>query len=56
MEERTCRTCQWLVEETDKVGEWKHEEALKQKKGFCLLKDLFTYIKPECKACRDYTK
>ena len=42
-----CKICTWWVEETDKIGEYEHEEALKQNKGFCLLQDLFTMKEPD---------
>ncbi len=47
-------TCRYFVEETDKIGDWQHSEAVKKQKGFCLVKDLFTTVKPDYKACDEY--
>ena len=50
MVEKTCNNCGWFVEETDTIGDWQHSEAVKRQKGFCLVKDLFTVVKPSYKA------
>ena len=50
----TCNTCKWFVEETDKIGDWQHSEAVKKQKGFCLVQDLFTNVEPNDKACKRY--
>lgn len=42
------------MEEADKIGDWQHSEAVKKQKGFCLVKDLFTTVKPDYKACDEY--
>lgn len=42
-----CKYCTWWVNETETIGDYQHEEARKQNKGFCLLQDLFTYKKPD---------
>jgi len=42
-----CKNCTWWVEETAKIGEYEHKEALKQNKGFCLCQDLFTNKEPD---------
>lgn len=41
MSEKTCRTCTYFVEENE-LGNYSHEVAVKNKEGFCLMKDLFT--------------
>lgn len=50
----TCKNCTWFVEETESIGDYQHEEAKRRKKGFCLIKDLFTEVKPYRKACKDF--
>lgn len=50
----TCNTCTYFVEETDEIGDYQHAEAVKQQKGFCLMQDLFTDVKPSDKACDEY--
>ena len=52
--EKTCGMCKWLLEEGDKIGDWKHSTALKAGRGFCLLMDLFTMHNTEHPACNDY--
>ena len=42
MTEKSCNTCQWFVEETDKIGDWQHSEAVKKQKGF-LFSQRFVY-------------
>lgn len=42
-----CKDCNFWVEETDKIGDYQHEEAVKRKEGFCLMKELFTMQEPE---------
>ena len=55
MTEKTCNTCQWFVAEMDgKPGDYQHAEAVKEQKGFCLVQDLFTDVKPKDEACEDY--
>lgn len=49
-----CNNCQWFVEETNIIGDYQHIEAVKQQKGFCIMKDLFTNVKPFDKACTEY--
>lgn len=52
--DKTCETCIWFVEETNIIGDWQHSEAVKQGKGFCLTKDLFTGANAKDKACDAY--
>ena len=42
-----CNNCIYFVEETEEIGNYQHEEAVKKQKGFCILEDLFTETKPE---------
>ena len=49
-----CKNCTWFVNETSTIGDYTNEEALKQQKGFCLIKDLFTYVDFEDEACEDF--
>ena len=51
---KTCNTCEWFVEETNKIGDYQHKEAKEKGKGFCLIKDLFTYAESSDKACKEY--
>lgn len=50
----TCNNCTWFVEETETIGDYQHEEAVKRKRGFCLIKDLFTMQEPDNEACSDF--
>ena len=50
-----CEKCMFWVNETKKIGEWEHSEAVYQQKGFCLCQDLFTYKEPEDECdCGDF--
>ena len=51
---KTCNSCEWFVEETDVIGDYQHTEAKKKGRGFCLIKDLFTYAESNDKACSNY--
>lgn len=51
---RTCGSCSWFVEETETIGDYSHEEAVRLGRGFCLTKDFFTMQKPIDKACKDF--
>lgn len=51
---RTCGSCSWFVEETETIGDYSHEEAVRLGRGFCLTKDFFTMQKPTDKACKDF--
>lgn len=51
---KVCNNCVWFVEETDTVGDYSHEEAVKQGKGFCLVQNLFSDIQPDDYACADF--
>ena len=51
---KICNSCEWFVEETNTIGDYRHEEAVKNQKGFCLLKDLYTMVEPSDCACEDY--
>ncbi len=51
---KTCNDCGWFVAETNKIGKWSHLEAVKNQKGFCLIQDLFTEVKPIYKACDEF--
>lgn len=53
---RICEHCGWFVEETETIGEWRHSEAVKKQKGFCLMKDLFTDVNPDDDACDDFNE
>ena len=55
MSEKTCRTCTYFVEENE-LGNYSHEVAVKNKEGFCLMKDLFTMADINEKACKGYTQ
>lgn len=50
----TCNNCTWFVEETKTIGDYQHSEAVKRKRGFCLIKDLFTMQEPDDEACSDF--
>lgn len=50
----TCNNCTWFVEETKTIGDYQHEEAVKRKRGFCLIKDLFTIQESDDEACSDF--
>ena len=50
----TCESCSWFVEETETIGDYSHEEAVKRQHGFCLVKDLFTNVEPDDKPCEDF--
>ena len=52
--EKICLHCEWWVEE-DETGTYDHKEAVKENKGFCLIKDLFTYkeSKDSCDCFRE---
>lgn len=52
----TCKECSWFVEETETIGVYSHEEALKRNHGFCLIQDLFTNVEPEDRACSDFNE
>lgn len=52
--ENTCLNCEWFVEETKIIGDFQHKEAVKNKKGFCLLKDLYTMQNPDDEACESF--
>lgn len=54
-EKMTCNSCGWFVEETEIIGDWRHSEAVKKQKGFCLIQDLFTVVRPTDRACSEYT-
>lgn len=49
-----CKNCTWFVNETSTIGDYNHEEALKQQKGFCLSRDFFTYVDLEDETCEDF--
>lgn len=53
---KTCNSCTWFVEETNIIGDYSHEEAVKIGKGFCLIKDLFTHAEANDKACADFNE
>lgn len=53
MTEKVCNNCRYFVEE-DRYGEYSHEEAVKRGNGFCLMRDLFSNIKPDYPACNEY--
>lgn len=50
---KICNSCEWFVEETNTIGDYQHEEAVKNQKGFCLLQDFYTMVEPS-DACEDY--
>ena len=51
----TCNNCTWFVEDdVSEPGSYEHEIAKKTETGFCLLRDLFTSVRPEDKACEDF--
>lgn len=50
----TCINCEWFVEETESIGNYQHSEAVKNRRGFCLIKDLYTMQEPDDPACRDF--
>lgn len=56
MPEKVCNNCRWFVEEADTVGDYRHEEAVRLGKGFCLIQDLFTQVEPSFPACSEYTE
>ena len=50
-----CNNCKWFVAEMDgKPGDYQHAEVVKEQKGFCLIQDLFTDVKPNDEACDGY--
>jgi hypothetical protein len=43
-DERVCKNCEWWVnEEDDDIGNFTHRAAIETGKGFCLIRDLYTY-------------
>ena len=48
-----CINCLFFVEEI-KPGDYSHLVAVKNKRGFCLIQDLFTMVKPDDKACNEF--
>lgn len=50
---KTCLHCEWFVEETETIGDYQHSEAVKKKRGFCLIQDLFTMVEPN-DGCDDW--
>jgi hypothetical protein len=41
---KKCKKCEWWVnEEENEIGNFTHEAAVKACKGFCLIRDLYTY-------------
>lgn len=50
----TCNNCTWFVEETETIGDYQHEEAVKRQKGFCLIQELFTVVEPDDESCSDF--
>lgn len=56
MGKRTCRTCEWFVEETVEIGYFSHRYAKEKGSGFCVLAELFTYKEATEKACKEYQK
>lgn len=51
---KVCNNCVWFVEETDKTGDYSHEEAVEKGEGFCLVQNLFSDIQPDDAACADF--
>ena len=54
MKERICNNCQWFVEETEEVGDYQHDEAVRCGHGFCLQEDLFHDVESDDLACIDF--
>ena len=54
MKDRICNNCQWFIEETEEVGDYQHDEAVRCGHGFCLIRDLFTNVEPEDPACIEF--
>lgn len=50
---RKCKSCCWFVNEDENRG-FTHIAALKEKCGFCLLRDFFYEVDPEDDACEDF--
>lgn len=51
---KTCKTCKWFVEETDIIGDYQHEEAVRLGSGFCLIHDFFDKKESDYPACEEY--
>lgn len=52
LSDNACNNCQWFVEETEEIGDFKHSKAVSCGKGFCLIQDLFTEVTPDTPACK----
>ena len=48
-----CKSCEWWVYEGTVIGDFDHRHAVAANKGFCVLRDLFTYTDPKFK-CTAY--
>ena len=53
MKDRVCNNCQWFVEETEEIGDYQHEEAVRCRHGFCYL---FSNVEPEDPACVEFVE
>ena len=51
---KKCNNCEWFVNEVV-PGKYNHRLAKKMKRGFCVIKDLFTQVMPSDPACYDYS-
>lgn len=54
MAKESCQNCRWWMYEDEQM-EWNHESAVQENKGFCVIKDLFTYTEPS-DVCGEYCK
>ena len=50
---KTCNNCTWFVDEKT-IGNYEHDLAVKNQRGFCLVKELYTMQKPDDEACSDF--
>ena len=50
---KSCKTCDWWVNEGEVIGDYDHRFAVEQNKGFCLIRDLFYMTEPDF-SCRAY--
>ena len=56
MKDRVCNNCQWFVEETEEIGDYQHDEAVRCGHGFCLVRPLFSNVEPEDPACVEFVE
>ena len=54
LDTKCCQNCRWWMYEDEQM-EWNHESAVQENKGFCVIKDLFTYTESS-DVCGEYCK